>query len=360
LGVNRLREMAILNVISAFIGNASAVGLSISGFGLVGLVVGWILGGLTYIVLGVLITVRNKYVRIHPISDVIPYLKMLTRFSWPLFITNVVVFLYNWFDRALLLTYVPLSDVAVYSVAFRAFDALLVIPVALRTTLFPYYSEQYGKDEQQKIAAGVHGTSRYIALLYTPLALGLMATANPALTLFAGSRYAGGDVILAILCLFGALSGLAASFVGLLLVYGMTPMVLLINVASVGGSLFLTPVLLPIFGAVGMAITKGAAMIISLVLTVIVLHKHVPIRFDTEAIRKSWYAAIVMFLAVWFMTRMLASSYLLPLYIVVGGIVYLIVLRFLRTVNENDMKLVRNLLGKKATSITNILEKVLL
>jgi len=360
LGVNRIKEMAILNVISVFIGNASAVGLSISGFGLVGLVVGWILGGLAYIVLGVLITVRNKYVRIHPVSDVIPYLKMLTRFSWPLFVTNIVMFLYKWFDQVILLAYITLSDIAVYNVALRAFDALLVIPMALSTTLFPYYSEQYGKDEQQKIAAGVYGTSRYIALLYTPLALGLMVTANPAITLLAGSRYAGGDVILATLCLFGGLGGLAASFGGLLLVYNMTPTVLLINVASVAGSLLMAPILLPFFGVMGMAVIKGAAMIISLVLTVIALRKHISIKFDKEAVWKSWCAAIVMLVAVWFIESLHFSPYLLPLYVALGGIVYMVILRLLRIVNENDIKLIRNLLGKRGTVITNIVEKVLI
>jgi len=359
LGVNKIREMAILNVILAFIGKMFAVGFLLCGFGLVGLVIGWILGGLAYIILGALIIVRNKYVRTHPIKDVIPYLRMLARFSWPLFFTNIVVFLYSWFDRALLLAYLPLSDVAVYGVALQAFGVLSFIPVALSTTLFPYYSEQHGKDEQQKIVAGVHGSSRYIALLYTPLVLGLMATANPAITLFAGSTYASGDAILAILCLFGGLSGLAASLGGLLLVYNMTPTVLLINIASVMGSMVLLPVFLPSFGVMGMAIIKGAAMMISLVLTVIVLRKRIPIKFDKEAIWKSWVAAIVMFVTVWFIERIHFSSYLLPMYIVVGGVTYALASRLLGTVNENDIKLIQNLLGKRVTFITNILEKVL-
>jgi len=359
LGVNRIREMAVFNVISMVTRQMSAVGLLLCGFGLVGLVVGWIFGELAYSVLGALIVMKKGYVRIHPIREVLPHLKMLARFSWPLFLTNVVVFLYSWFDQALLLVYVPLSEVAVYTIALQAFGVLAVIPMALGNTLFPYYSEQHGKDESQKIIAGVHGSSRYIALLYTPLALGLMATANHAITLFAGQAYAGGDVILTTLCLFGGLSGLVASFGGLLLVYSMTPTVLLINIASVVGSIVMLPVLLPSFGVMGMAVIKGIAMVISFVLTVIALHKRMPIRFDGEAVWKSWIAAIVMFVAVWFVERMHFSSYLLPLYIVVGGIMYAIALRLLRAVNEDDIELIRNLLGKRATVITDIVEKVL-
>jgi O-antigen/teichoic acid export membrane protein len=360
LGVNRIREMAILNVISVLIRQMSAVGLLLCGFGLVGLVIGWFLGGLAYNILGALIVVKNRYVRIHPIREIAPYLKTLARFSWPLFVTNVVLFLYSWFDQALLLVYVPLSGVAVYNIALQAFGVLAVMPLALSSTLFPYYSEQHGKDEHQKIVAGVHGSSRYIALLYTPLALGLMATANPAITLFAGQAYAGGDVILTILCLFGGLSGLVASFGGLLLVFNMTPTVLLINIASVVGSVVMLPVLLPSFGVMGMAVIKGTAMVISFVLTVVVLHKRMPIKFNREALWKSWTAAIGMFVAVWFVEHLYFSRYLLPLYIVVGGTTYMIALRLLRAVNEDDIKLIRNLLGKRATSILNIVEKVLI
>jgi len=360
LGLNRIREMAVLNITSTFIGKASAIGFVMYGFGLVGLVIGWILGGLAYMILGALILLRNKYIRIRPIRDVVPHLKTLARFSWPLFLTNIVVFLYNWFDRGLLLAFVPLSEVAVYSIAFEAFAVLSVIATALSTTLLPYYSEQRGKDEEQKIVAGVYGSSRYIALLYTPLAVGLMATASPVITLFAGPAYARGDVILAILCLFGTLNGITASLGGLLLVYNMTPTVLLINIASVMVSTVMSPLLLSFLGVIGIAIVKGGAMIISLALTVVALRKRISIKFDTEALWKGLCAAIVMFVGVFLTERIHYNAYLLPLYVVVGGAIYLITLRLLRIVNENDIELMRNLLGKRATMITDFVEKVLI
>lgn len=285
---------------------------------------------------------------------------MLARFSWPLFLTNIVVFLYTWFDRALLLAYITLSEVAVYNVALQAFTVLSVIPLALSTTLFPYYSEQYGRDEQQKIAAGVHGASRYIALLYTPFALGLAVTANPAITLFAGPVYVNGDAILAILSIFGGISGIAAALGGLLLVYNMTPIALLINIASVGGSMAVSTVLLPSLGAIGMAITKGTAMIVTLVLTVIALRKRITIKFDKEAFLKSWSAAIIMFGTVWLIQQIYFTRYLLPIYILVGGVTYAGALRVLKAVNRNDLQLIRSLTGKHATHLVDVLEKILM
>jgi Membrane protein involved in the export of O-antigen and teichoic acid len=357
LGVNRIREMAILNIIMVFVGKMSSVGFLMFGFGLVGLVVGWTLGGLAYAILGFLILMRNKYVRIHQIGEVVPYLKTLARFSWPLFLTNIALLFYNWFDRAFLFAFVSLSEVAVYSVAIKAFSVLSVVSIALSTTLFPYYSEKHGKDEQQRIMEGIHGSSRYIALLYTPLALGLTATAGSVMRVFAGPAYAGGDIVLAILCLFGGINGLAASFGGLLLVFNMTPTVLLINVASIAGSMMMSPVLLPLLGVVGMAIIRGVAMIVCLLLTIFAVRKRIPIKVDGEAIWKSWSAAFVMFGVVWFVERIHFSPYLLPLYIVVGTIVYFVALRCLRVVNENDVELIRNFFGKRATVIMNLVER---
>jgi len=359
LGVNRIREMAILNVVSAVIRQTFAVGLLAYGLGLVGVITGWILGGLAYVILSALIIVRNKYVRTHPVEDVVPYLRMLARFSWPLFLTSIVVFVYNWFDRALLLAYIPLSEVAVYYIALQAFSVLSFIPVALSNTLFPYYSEQHGRDEQQKIVAGVRGASRYISLLYAPLALGLVVTASPVITLFAGATYAKGGIILAVLSLFSAFTGLGAAFGGLLLVYNMTPRVLLINIASVGASLVTLPILLPALGATGMAIIKGTSMIVSFILIVIVLRTRIPIKFDKEAIWKSWSAAIVMFVIVWLVEQIYFSSYLLPVYILVGGATYAGSLRILKAVNKSDFQLIRNLMGKRVAPLVDVLEKVL-
>lgn len=311
-------------------------------------------------ILSAVIIVRNKYVRTHPVEDVVPYLSMLARFSWPLFLTSIVVFVYNWFDQALLLAYIPLSEVAVYYIAIQAFNLLQLIPLAISNTLFPYYSEQYGRDEEQKIVAGVRGASRYISLLYAPLAFGLVVTASPVITLFAGATYAKGGIILAVLSLFGTFTGLGAAFGGLLLVYNMTPRVLLINIASVGASLVTLPILLPSLGATGMAIIKGTAMILSFVLTVIALRKRMPIKFDKGALWKSWSAAVLMFVIVWLVEQVHFSPYLLPVYIVVGGAVYAGSLRILKAVNKGDLQLIRDLMGKRVAPLVDVLEKVLI
>lgn len=295
-----------------------------------------------------------------PIKVIIPNLKMFARFSWPLFLTGVVIFLYNWFDRAILLVYASLSEVAVYGVALQAFTVLSLIPSALSMTLFPYYSEQYGRNKHENIVAGVQASTRYVTLLFTPLALGLMITANSTITLFGGPSYASGDTILAILSLSGALSSMGAAFGTLLLVYEMTPTVLLINAASVGVSLVPSPLLLPLFGATGMAIVRGIALIASFSLTTFVLRRQALVKFDKEAIWKSWSASVIMLLVVGLMEYAYFSQYLLLLYVFAGGVTYLIALRLLKAVNQKDINLLQSLIGERGAFISDTLEKVLM
>lgn len=358
-GLNRIREMAILAVLAAFTRAISVIALLIYGYGLGGLIMGWFFGELIFTILSVSIFVKGRYVRKHSTREIISHLKMLSRFSWPLFLVSVVVFLYSWFDQVVLLAYVPLSEVALYSVALQALGVLSLIPAALSTTLLPYYSEQYGKNKHENIAIGVRAATRYISLLYTPLAVGLMITANPVITFFAGSLYARADIILSILSLVSGICGISAALGGLLLVYNMTPALLLINIVSVGGSMALSPVLLPHLGVTGMAIIKGTATITVLVLAVAVLRRRLLIEFDKEAMWKSWVAAVVMAVAVGLVEQMYFSAYLLPVYILVGAVSYMVALRILKVVDQDDLKLVRNLLGKRAVSIANVLEKIL-
>lgn len=359
LGLNRIAQIAALNVIVSVTRQSFGVIFLVFGYGLVGLVVGWILGDFTYVALSSVVLLRGGHIKLHSARKVILHFKMLAKFSWPLFLMNIVVFLYSWFDRAALLAYIPLSEVAVYNVALTAFGVLNIIPAALSTALFPYFSEQYGKNMHEKVVAAVNASTRYVTLLYTPLALGLMVTANPALTIFAGEKYAGGFVILAVLSLLGALVGMGAALGVLLLVYNMTGTILVINVFSTVFGVVASILVLPFFGAVGIAVVKGTVMIVSFVLTVVFLRRRVPIRFDREAVWKGWSAALLMALVVGLIAQLYPNRILLPVYILIGGVVYTVALRISKAIEKQDLQVIQNLMGKRAGPIVGFLERIL-
>jgi len=359
LGLSKISEIAALNMARAVVRYLSTIALLLLGCGLLGLVAGWIFGDLAYAIPSIIITFKGRQFKIPSSQETVSYLKVLARFSWPLLLTNLLVFLYNWIDRTVLLAYLPLAEVAVYNVAFTAFGVFSFIPTALGTTLFPYFTEQFGKEKPEKITVGVQAASRYIALVFTPLALGLAITANPTIMLFAGPTYASGDVVLLILSLCAAVSSLGPAFGGLLLVYNMTPMILVINVVSVGVSLVMSLLLLPFLGVIGIALVRGSTTILLFFLTFLAVSRRVKIKLDKEAIWKSWAAATVMFAAIAAIEQVNSHRYLLPLFVLVGGIMYAIALRLLKAISEEDIELIRKLLGNRADFLVETLRRIL-
>jgi len=154
IGLSKFMEMTILNVIAAATRQSTVISLLVLGYGLRGLVIGWIFGNLIYVVLGCILLLRGRHIKIHSPIEVGPHLKKIFRFSWPLFFTDLILFLYSWFDRVILLAYVSLDGVAVYNVAFTAFNVISIAPVALGTALLPYFSEQLGKSMHDRIVVG--------------------------------------------------------------------------------------------------------------------------------------------------------------------------------------------------------------
>lgn len=360
LGLSKFSEVTALNLVLTITRQSFVLLFLLLGYGLVGLIFGWILGDLSFVVLAGVILLRGKHLRVHFPSEVVPQLRRLVKFSSPLLVTNIVVFLYGWFDRAILLIFVPLTEVAIYNVAYEAFTIMYIIPATISQTLLAYFSGQSSSGTDDQIASGVKVSTRYITLFFTPVALGLMVTANPVLALFAGQQYVSGAQVLAILSLLGGVAGIGAVFSILLLVYNMTFVFLVINIVSMGFGVALSLLLLPLFGVGAMAIVKGSVLIMPVILMMAALKNKGIVQFDKESIGKGWVSALLMALVVGVIVYSYSSRYLLPVYIAIGVVVYAVALRSMKALKKYDMQLIRGLTGGRLSPIIDFLERILI
>jgi len=276
-------------------------------------------------------------------------LKRILGFSWPIYLSSWASFGYNWFDRALLLAYVPLADVGVYNVAVTAFGVMASIPSAISTALFPQYSELQGRDGMRSLEKAVRTASRYVCYIVVPLAVGLASTARPTISLFAGRAYEMGAIPLAVLSLFGAATCIGAALSDIFSITERTKVSALLTLIVVSISVFLGFLLLPSTGSLGASILRGVAMVLSLVLMLAVLKRMrlFAVGLDVEALWKSWVAGSVMAAAVLVLQFLMYSKYLLPLYVLLGGLVYLATLRFSGAVRAHDVHLAKIFVGKR-------------
>jgi len=139
-----------------------------------------------------------------------------------------------------------------------------------------------------------------------------------------------------------------------LLALGKTHLTAAITAFSVLVSLAVAYLLLPTWGIVGASAARGLAMAISAILTVYVVRRRISLRLESLTILKTLLASIVMAAAVFLVEFVRYGKLLLPLYVAIGGIVYLTMLRVLRAVGREDMELLRGFLGQRLAFLCDL------
>ena len=279
LGLHKFRETAIVGlIVSGVIRQSLIIVLIIVTRNFVGLVYAWVLSDASVAIIYFALLFRNLG---RPRFD-FP-LSRLLRFSIPLTFSNAAVYAQSWFDRALLVVFVPLAALGVYNATLTAFGVLWGISAAMSSVLFPAYSSLQGKEDGSSMGEAARLAIRYSTLLLIPLALGLLAAAKPALTLFVGESYSSGTLPLMILC-----GVLAVTVIGntvlppVLLALGKTYLTATITTVSVLISLAVGYVVLPIWGILGASVARGLAMAISAILTIYIVGRMIPLKLESR------------------------------------------------------------------------------
>lgn len=352
LGLQMFRETAVVGLaVGGFLRQLLIIALIILMKNFVGLVIGWLVSDamMTVIYLGFAVRALGA-----PRFD-FPLAKLL-RFSLPLTFANVAAYAQNWFDRAMLIVFVPLATLGIYNASVTAFGVLVGISGAMSNMLFPAYSSIQDKTGAgSNMGEAIRLATRYSSFTLVPIAFALLALAKPALTLFVGESYIGGYVPLIILSGTFALTASVMSLGPVLLALEETKVTASITAVSVAISIVLAYMLLPIWGIVGASIARALAMTLGATLTVLMLSRKIAIQLDLRAIAKNLFAGASMALVVAAVQLVTYSKFMLPLYMLIGTVVYLIMLRLLKAVDAADLKILRGFLGKRLSRISNLL-----
>jgi O-antigen/teichoic acid export membrane protein len=236
---------------------------------------------------------------------------------------------------------------------------LSAIPAGITAALYPAYAEIQAAKGKPGLQDAIRVASRYVSFIVIPLAFGLVATATPALSLFVGEPYEHGSAALQIITIFFALTVVGNAFANIFLLLGETATASAATTASVAASIVTALILLPIFGINGAATSRGVGMLVSFALTLALVRRRIRLSFDLEAFWKSFVASIVMAVMVWLTQYVFYNRLLLPAYVIVGAVTYLVGLRLLKAVHPADAQLAVESLGKRYEPLVNLAGKIL-
>ncbi len=354
VGVQKLRDYSLVTIAYTAVRQTLIVGLLVLFHDFSWLVFAWVVSDLLYVLMMAIPVVQALGPPTFEFG-----LRRLLRFSIPLMPGNSIGFAYSWYDRALLVPYVSLTDLGIYNATLTAFGVLSAIPGGMATALYPAYAEIQSLRGKAGLEDAIRVASRYVSFIGAPLVLGLFATAKPALALFVGEQYETGSIALQILTFFFALTVLSNAFGSIFMLLGKTATASAATAATVGVSFLLALLLLPIWGINGAALSRGVGMLVSLVFTLALVRREIRLTFDLEALWKSFAAGVGMIAAVWLFQYALYDRLLLPVYVVVGACTYLVGLRFLKAIHPADVELTKQFLGGRYERPVNLLSKIL-
>jgi O-antigen/teichoic acid export membrane protein len=273
--------------------------------------------------------------------------KYLLKLSSPLYLAGVASFLYGAFDQLTLIPLVSITALGVYGAAITAFTAYSGLIGVVSSVLLPVFSGVHGINGFAGLKSSVERASRYVSIVAMPIGFALFATARSTLTLLVGLSYEGGAIPLAVLALASTASIIALSLSPILIVLNETLLAALASILPIPLGVGVALISIPTLGIVGAAIARGLSMVLGLLLTWYFVRRKIPVKLDYQAIIKSVVASGTMALIMEAIQLLYYSRFLLPLYLVVGVLVYLLAMRALRAVNTADIELLRQTLGPR-------------
>jgi len=367
-------EVSSLTLVYAIIQNFLGLYFVFLGWGLLGIVYGWLVGLSIASFIGFALT--NRYLGIS--RETYPT-KPLIKYSFPLYTSQILTFLASWIDQIFILSFVgAIYDLAkakemlgIYYVAVRASVVPSLVFSSALTVLFPLLSELYARNGVNSMKKAFHFSTRYAALIGFPTIIGLATLAYPIVVLFAGQEYVDAALPLTIICISSLPTTLGVATTAILMAMERTKAASLIVITSIISEILALYIALAYLnlGIIGAAISRVVLAIVGLILGLALLKKNPGISFDKEALWKGIASCVVMVFAIVVLDivrQFFTSSYqflvirlsLLPIYVVVGAIAYFISLVALKTIKRRDTELAYEYLPNGLKPIAKLVERI--
>jgi O-antigen/teichoic acid export membrane protein len=311
------------------------VPLIIFGFGILGLLVGYVGGTIVGILLGgYFITTKISI----PKKQDFKALYDFAQFSW---LSTVKARTFHSMDTIVLAFFVTNSLVGIYEVAWNLASLFTVFSSAVGRTLFPELSMiSSEKSDNKELIKLMEIGIAFTGLFIIPGLVGSALIGDAVLTIY-GDNFDKGYYILLILCFARLIATYNGQFIGVLDALNKPNLTFKVNLVFVGVNLILNIVLTWLIGWYGAAIatvcSAAVALCLSYHLTTNIIDFKLPYDEIIKQLISSGLMACIVYLLMLFSNTSLVSIILLT---IVGAATYIICLliiskKFRRTVDDN-------------------------
>ena len=302
------------------------------GYGIDGILISWIIGE----ILSISLILRKSIPHYIPITLKSEGMSSIVRDAAPLFIADLILASTEYGDRIVSSVF-GLNIIAYFYIATTGILFLTSTYQAIQASMLPHLSEQFHLNGVDGLNSRIKDISRYIFIFISPIFIFSAALAEPLIYLLAGPTYSGAVPLFQIMSVGLWISPLNPLLQSAFIAAKKNKEVMIITIVSIAGDLILMLGLYNEIGYISTGVGRAALIIISNILFLYIGIKTLRVKIDTEAYVKSFIAGGISGLATWLLWENYKRFNLFILYFLVAGAIYLILLRFMKTVTPEEM-----------------------
>ena len=359
ISIGKSYKAGIIQIYSIIVKFIGAAILAYVGFGIIGVLSGYLIGDILFTVLVLPICYKklnNKKEKIDINSSL--------NYSFPILISSLIIFGVTQIDRIFALVNLGLPGLGIYTIAIAASTIGAYAPNSLATALTPNLSTLYSLKKLDSFRDISKLYTRYVSFIGMPAAFMIAALSIPLMSIF-GTQYANSALPAAIISIAIGITTFSSIYNSQLFVRGETRWIMFANIS--GLLLFIMMISVSQFlnnnVDVNYLAYGRALMIIST--SLIVSYKSFTLgdlKYDKKSISNSLIGSIIMAIVLYFSYDLLFSSVSSVISLIIlapsGMIIYFLYLRQTRTFNQKDIEFIIKITSIKDTSKTNTIKRI--
>lgn len=272
------------------------------GYGVAGLTGGFVLGMI------VAILFSYRFFELKLVRFNWKHIKILSTFSFWLFLTSSGVLMYSYADRVLIGYYLNNTEVGIYQIAVQLSSLASFATVALRFTLWPKVS-RWGKTGDTKlIEKSLSKAIIYSLVLAVPAMVGGILLGKNLLYFLYAPEFSGGYLALALILVAQVVNVFQTLFTAYLGALNYQKEAFNATIVGAVGNVFLNLILIPIVGVSGAAFATLVTLTFNAILAWRFLSQKIQIKIESPDLIHIFVASCVMGIAVWAYLRVFTIS----------------------------------------------------
>ena len=353
LGLNKSDKAGLFQIISLTTKYILSAILAYLGFGMFGVIIGYLIGDLLFTIISL-----PKCLEVMKVKSLDVNIVPIIKNSLYVLSSAIIIFGVTQLDRVLTLTNFGLPELSIYTIALAASTIGAYAPNSMSMALIPNLSGMIANNKIESFKITSKKYIRYISIIGVPTSFAVAALAVPLTRIF-GEEYIASATPAAILSIAVGITAFTSVYNSQLFASSKVNKILMANIIGLGIFTIIILYTSNIVRINDFAIARAIMMIITSILISYFSYKAGFFVIDKKAIINCFIASTIMgiclFSSSYYLNSMISNGLMIITLIPIGMVLYFITLRMLKTFNEDDVEFIERISPLKSEMISYIL-----